>query len=84
MTIGDVISAAEDSISKDYLLDCCYKLELLNGSDLKLTTNGLRANNPHLEEAQRRFHKLSINVLDASVFHATDPSRFKFIDFEMR
>jgi hypothetical protein len=83
VAIEEVISAAGETCREKYILDCCYKLELLSGVDQKLTIPGLRDNNPHLQEAQRRFGELSIDVLDASVFCPDDPKHFKFIDFKL-
>jgi hypothetical protein len=36
----------------------------------------------HINEAERAFHRVGIgHTTDASVFFATDPQKFKFIDF---
>jgi hypothetical protein len=82
--IEDVLSAEGKSIAKDYFLDCCFALESLTGPEVKLTTPDLRKQHPHIADAQRRFEKISVDVLDSSVFNYADADRFKFIDFKLR
>ena len=84
--IEDVIDATGISIGTDYLLDCCYALELIgpDETDFKVTAQCVRQCGERLHEAIERFDRLGISVLDSSVFHYADPERFKFIDIELR
>jgi hypothetical protein len=76
--IVDVVEYGE-SIATKYLLPCCYAMEYIEGEADKLrAVEHLR----HIREAQSVFHRAGIaHISDASVFFATDPQKFKFIDF---
>jgi hypothetical protein len=90
-TIDDVIARSGVSVKSDYLLDCCYILELLDPGDADPET-GLFRNEAkvdvgaydHLREAVAQFNYLGISTLDSSVFCSADPEKFKFIDIEMK
>ena len=82
--VQDVLSDAGVSIVETYLLDCCYALELLSGTEMKLTAPEIRDNRKYLQDAEMRFAELGIDVLDATVFNFHDPNGFKFVDFEIR
>jgi hypothetical protein len=92
-TIDDVIGADGTSVKHDYLLDCCYSLELLDLGEVVQET-GLYRNESkawpagyddrwYMKEARARFKALGISTLDASVVFPNDPEAFKFIDFEI-
>lgn len=92
-TVEHVIGEDGTSNDDDYLLECCYSIELLDLGDVVQET-GLHRNEAkawpagyddpwHLKEARARFKTLSISTLDASVVFPNDPERFKFIDFEI-
>ncbi len=79
--IEDVIDIDGCSLRQDYLLDCCYVLEVLNGDPVTHPT--LSSPVDHLRDAVSRFARIGIDVHDADVFFAEDRQRFKFVDFEM-
>ena len=98
-SVDNVIGHDGRSVKDDYLLACCYSLELfdlhetnpmtgLPGNEDKLTAIhnsriDLEDQHDHLREAVKRFRVLGITVLDSSVFYHADPEKFKFIDFEI-
>lgn len=79
--IEDVIDADGRSIKDRYLLDCCYALELLSGSEMKVVE--AKQTYSHIAEIVIRFTGRSIRTSDASVFNYSDPYGFKVIDIEM-
>jgi hypothetical protein len=92
-TIDDVIGEDGTSVEDDYLLDCCYSLELLDLGEV-IQETGLYRNEAkawsvgcddhwHMKEAKARFKALGISTMDASVVFPNDPEKFKFIDFEI-
>jgi hypothetical protein len=83
VTIDDVIGLSGLSTKDDYLLDCCYVTELLDGPEFKVTDPVVMEKYPHISEERRRLENYRIRTMDASVFYADDEARFKFIDFEM-
>lgn len=84
--IDDVIDTEGSSVKEPYLLDCCYAVEVMGGSETK-TASTLRLGEieqfAHIREATDRFTSIGIAFLDSSVFDAADPERYKFIDFEL-
>jgi hypothetical protein len=84
--IEDVIDTDGRSIKEEYLLDCCYVVEVVGGDETK-TASTLRLSEierfAHIREAADRFAGIGIEVLDSSVFNAGDPDHFTFIDFEL-
>ena len=54
-TVADVIDRFGNSIQSRYRLDCCYVLDKLVGSDVKLFADGLREEYEHLRDAQNYF-----------------------------
>jgi len=58
--VQDVLSDAGVSIVETYLLDCCYALELLSGTEMKLTAPEIRDNRKYLQDAEMRFAELGI------------------------
>jgi hypothetical protein len=82
----DVVDKDGTSVRNNYLLNCCYALELIGPAEIafKATTEGVRDNNEHIRRAIERFGKLGIEALDSSVFFHSDPERFKFIDIGMK
>jgi len=83
ITIDDVIGESGESIKDDFLLDCCYVTEQLDGAEYKVTAANVLENYPHVAEERKRMENYRIRTMDASVFYADDPERFKIIDFEM-
>lgn len=83
--VENVLDDGGMSVRGNYLLDCCYAVELFAAekSKVKAREESLLAK-IHINEAIQRFTERGINALDADVFDAADPDRFKFIDFEMR
>jgi len=79
--IEDLIDENGQSLKRDYLLECCYAMEILTGEETKFPRN-YQTEHGHLQRAISRFDELGINVGDASAFQMIDPVRFKFIDFE--
>jgi hypothetical protein len=76
--IADVIEH-DESVAADYLLQCCYVMEYIDGMAAKLSLVDHLA---YIREAERAFHRAGIgHTTDASVFFANDPQKFKFIDF---
>jgi hypothetical protein len=74
-----VIEEDGEDKSEHFLLDCCLKLERLQGQDEKL--GNLRERFPHLEEFGGQLQQAGVNhVRDSSVFNPDDPERFKLID----
>lgn len=73
-------------VQNDYLLDCCYGLELIGPDEIhfKATAEWVRNDNEHIKRAIERCDHLGIAALDSSVFFYSDPERFKFIDIEMK
>lgn len=84
-SVDDVLNMDGLSIRRDYLLDCCYGIELFgfDDSELKATAEGVKEQH-YIQEAVRRFTKLAIATHDSSVFRFHDPLQFKFIDIEMQ
>jgi hypothetical protein len=84
--IDDVVGADGSSLKESYLLDCCYIMEVMGGSETK-TASALRLAEierfPHIKEAADRFAGIGIEYRDSSVFGVDDPEHFKFIDFEL-
>ena len=88
--VDDVIGSDGTSNRDDYLLDCCYMLEILDlggfDPETALPRNEIKLNvlkHKHLREAAARFKTLGIATLDSSVFYPSDPDKFKFIDIEI-
>ncbi len=97
-TIEDVIGGDGNSLRDDYLLDCCYALELLDLGEIDPIT-GFYMNEAklvwlkhghltsyyenHVKDAEARFKMLGIATMDSSVLFYRDPETFKFIDFEI-
>jgi hypothetical protein len=70
--ITDVIED-DKSAATNYLLQCCYAMEYLEGVATKL--RALDDHLTHISEAKRAFHSAGIrHTTDASVFFATDPT----------
>ena len=92
-SIDDVIGDDGTSAKDDYLLDCCYGIELLDLGEISQETllyrNEAKASSvtdddhQHIKEARTRFKALGISTTDASVVFPNDPEKFKFIDFEI-
>jgi hypothetical protein len=88
--IDEVTDKVGVSVKSNYLLDCCYILELLDPGEIDKET-GLFRNEAkmdllahgHLREAVARFRDLGISTQDSSVFFHADSEKFKFIDIEM-
>ena len=77
--IADVIEY-DESVAVNYLLECCYAMEYIEGIATKI--RALDDQFTHISEAKRAFHSAGIrHTTDASLFFATDPQKFKFIDF---
>ena len=81
--IKDILNEDGESVASIYALDCCYRIELLTGDEMKFLAAGLREANEHLQEAQRRFYETGIDLRDSSVFNGRDAEEFKFIDFRL-
>ena len=79
--IEDILDADGKSVRSVYSLDCCYRMELLSGDEMKFLS--VRESLEHLREAQKRFSANGIDLLDSSVFNCEDAERFKFIDFRI-
>jgi hypothetical protein len=61
------------------LLACCYAMEYIEGTDVKLRAVEQFS---HIRQAQSAFHCVGVaHISDASVFFAEDAQKFKFIDF---
>ncbi len=76
--IADVVEYNE-SVAANYLLDCCYAMEYIDGMAAKVSMVNHLA---HIREAEHAFHRAGIaHTSDASVFFAENPQKFKFIDF---
>lgn len=84
ITVENVIDKDGVSVGAEYLLDCCYAIELFGPghTEAKATAPDVRWLE-HIDTAFRRFRQLGIHALDSSVFDYADPQRFKFIDIEM-
>jgi hypothetical protein len=68
-----------ESVGANYLLPCCYAMEYIGGTAVKLRAAGQFS---HIREAQSAFHRVGVaHTSDASVFFAEDTQKFKFIDF---
>lgn len=78
--IEDVVDLEQKSIKDNYLLDCCYVLEVLSGSKAKVLA--VRDGLSYLHDAYFAFHRKGFYLGDADVFNFDDPERFKFIDFD--
>jgi hypothetical protein len=77
--IADVIDY-DESVATNYLLECCYAMEYIDGIATKLRL--LDDQLTHISEAGQAFRRAGIGyTTDASAFFATDPQKFKFIDF---
>ena len=64
------------------MLDCCYRMELVEGEAIKF---GALPRPKYLIAMRDQLVSAGIGyVEDASVFHANDQSRAKFIDFGTR
>jgi hypothetical protein len=69
------------SVVADYLADCCYAVEHIDGDDNKLV---VVENYPHIAQIKAAFEQAGIHhTRDASVFFAEDHARFKLIDFAL-
>jgi hypothetical protein len=78
--IADVVEYGE-SVTTNYLLQCCYTMEYIEGVAVKLAAIEHLS---HIDDALRAFHHTGIAyTTDASVFLAEDPQKFKFIDFAL-
>ena len=80
--LEDIMDSQGNSIGNLYALDCCYRIELLVGSEAKYTDGRCQAFE-HLQEAQTRFSMNGIDVRDSSVFNYDNAEQFKFIDFRL-
>ena len=81
--VEDVISVNGESIKDDFLLDCCYVTELVEGVENKVTDAVVLEQYPHIGDERKRLENYRIRTMDASVFNAQDTKKFKIIDFEM-
>jgi hypothetical protein len=81
--VEDIIDGQGNSVGSLYALDCCYRIELLVGSEAKLYADGLRQAFEHLRQAQTRFSNEGIDVRDSSVFNYEAADEFKVIDFRL-
>ena len=82
-TLEAVIEEDGEDKSEHFLLDCCLKLERLQGQDSKL--GNVRDRFPHLEEFVGQLQRAGVrHVIDSSVFNPDDPERFKLIDIATR
>ena len=79
--IEDILDGDGKSVRSMYSLDCCYRMELLSGEEMKFLS--VRESLEHLLEAQERFSSNGIDLSDSSVFYREDAERFKLIDFKM-
>jgi hypothetical protein len=80
--LEDIIDSQGKSVGNLYALDCCYRMELLVGSEAKYRDGRCQAFE-YLPQAQTRFLMNRIDVLDSSVFNYDDAVQFRFIDFRM-
>lgn len=70
------------SISRRYLLDCCYMLGFLPGHPVKFRVLPAGPRYEHLHSAAELFSRAAIDRLgDSSVFNPENPVAFRFIDF---
>lgn len=80
VTIDDVLDENGQSEADRYLLDCCYKMEFIEGNACKI--GALESVFPHLRQAVRHFQDAGVAYMkDCCVFFPEDKQQFKFIDF---
>jgi hypothetical protein len=79
--IEDVIDREGSSIRDNYMLDCCYVLEVLTGNNAKVLA--VRDKFDHLQVAYGVFRQKGFSLADADVFEYEHPQRFKFVDFDL-
>jgi hypothetical protein len=77
--IEDVIDKDGQSIKYNYMPDCCYVLEVLNGSHAKVLA--VRDDYSHVRDAYFAFQNEGFSLADADIFNCDDAERFKFVDF---
>ena len=82
-TLEDVIDEAGASVKDQYILDCCYMVEVVRGNEAKVTSPEASMYK-HIQRAIKRFDELGVKVSDSSVFEPADSERFKFIDIEKK
>lgn len=82
--IEDILTNQNVSVRGEYLIDCCYGMEFIDGGQPDKI--GLcRSAYPHIKEAERVFRRAGVDYMeDCSVFFAHDEQNFKFIDFAVQ
>ena len=81
VAVKDVLNTDGDSVGDQYLLDCCYSMEFIEGP-APIKIGACQSEYEHLEQAVEAFKAAGIlYMLDCCVFFSEQQSGFKFIDF---
>lgn len=79
--VDQVIDDDGSDISDQFMLECCYIVDFVEGDDTKLTNN-LVQQHEHLRQLTAAMVENGITYWnDGAVFHPADPARTKIIDF---
>ncbi|HYW45780.1 MAG TPA: hypothetical protein VE959_23145 [Bryobacteraceae bacterium] len=79
--IEDVLDNRGGSVRGEYLVDCCYCMEFIDGGQPE-KIGSCRSAYPHIERAEIAFKTANIRYMaDCCVFFPHDEQNFKFIDF---
>lgn len=75
-------SSRTDDITRLFLLDCCYEMELVPGKAVK--ANEIRLKMPVVDEYRNKFMQKGIKYMEDSLVFLLADRRMKFIDFGVR
>jgi len=82
--VDQVLDSDGADISHQFLLECCYVIDLVKGPAPVKFTRAVAEQHAHLRAATAAFEASGINYwCDGAVFHASDPALTKIIDFAL-
>ncbi len=84
VVVEKVLTKDGTDISCQFLLDCCYVIDFIEGAEHEKFTHTLAAQHIHLREAIHAFESNGIKHWnDGTVFHPTNQALTKIIDFAL-
>jgi hypothetical protein len=84
VNIEDILSSQNTSARGEYLIDCSYRMEFIDGGEPE-KIGACRSAYPYIEQAERAFKQAGVRYMqDCSVFFPNDERNFKFIDFAVQ